>query len=142
MPKIPTRDSFPKKLREAMAAKQMTPSDLARAIWGTVADPRGYKVARNRDRIGVYLAGTGYPSKETLPKLCEALGWSMDEVPASNSGKEPRALAGGSDFSFSLLADQPSLCLIYIRKNLPTEVGMKILRLITDDEQSRSREAR
>jgi len=134
MPPIPSLE-FANKLRNAMAERKMSASDLARAIWGDTTDSRGYKVAKNRDRIGAYLAGTGYPSKETLRKLCEVLGWSMADVPPATRSTAPRALAGASDFTFSMLADQPKLCSLYIRKILPTEVGLKIVHLVTESER-------
>ena len=60
-------------LRDAMAAKGLTASEVARRIWGQTKDRRGYQVARNRDRIGNYLAATSYPKAEILQKLADAL---------------------------------------------------------------------
>jgi len=60
-------------------------SDLARAVWGTVADQRGFQVARNRDRIGCYRRGTSYPSRATMPKVCAAL--SIDPATIVDASK-------------------------------------------------------
>jgi transcriptional regulator with XRE-family HTH domain len=127
MPKIPTL-GFANTLRNAMAEQQMTQSDVARAVWGNTTDPRGYQVAKNRDRIGAYLAGTGYPSKETLPKLCKAVGLSMDKLPPATRSTAPRA--GARDFSFSILPDETVF--IEMRKVVSMDIGLKILQLVTE----------
>jgi hypothetical protein len=118
-----------------MLARQMSASDLARAIWGNTTDPRGYLVAKNRDRIGAYLAGTGYPSKETLPKLCEAVGLSINELPTPQRSTAARAPVSPTDLSFSLLQDHPGLCSLYIRTIMSVEIGMKILALVRQDRE-------
>jgi hypothetical protein len=74
-----------------MACRGLTKSSLARLIWGSVDDPRGYKVAKNRDRIGVYLSGTGYPSLDTKYKLAEVfdVGW-IDDIPGPGKPSHAR----------------------------------------------------
>jgi transcriptional regulator with XRE-family HTH domain len=57
-----------------MAREGLNASQLARRVWGTVQDKRGYAVARNRDRIGHYLRGTSYPDPANLIRLAAALG--------------------------------------------------------------------
>jgi hypothetical protein len=90
MDKTPTHKAFAAWLAAQMAARGFNRSDLARLIWGTVPDARGYDVAKNRDRIGVYLRGTGYPSLDTKYKLAEVfdVGW-IDDIPGP--GKPSRA---------------------------------------------------
>jgi transcriptional regulator with XRE-family HTH domain len=135
----PDYREFARRLREAMVARQLSASDVARAIWGTVPDPRGYQVAKNRDRIGAYLAGTGYPSKETLPKLCEAVGLSIEELPVPMRSTAARSTASSpADLSFSLLQDHPGLCSIYVRTVMSIELGLKSVALV---QQDRSNEA-
>ena len=82
MDKTPIHKAFAAWLAAQMAARGFNRSDLARLIWGTVPDARGYDVAKNRDRIGVYLRGTGYPSLDTKYKLAEVfdVGW-IDDIP-------------------------------------------------------------
>lgn len=129
-PLRPENLAFARTLKNAMDGKQMTASDLARAIWGSSPDPRGFMVAKNRDRIGTYLSGTGYPSKETLPKLAAALGLSVDDLPVPRRSSSPREFHGSSDVTFMMLADHPGICSIRITKLLPIEVGLKIIDLI------------
>jgi hypothetical protein len=133
---------FAKKLREAMVERQLSASDLAREIWGTTTDPRGYQVAKNRDRIGAYLAGTGFPSKETMPKLCAALGLAIDELPKATRSSAAREMATGpADLTFSLLPDHPEICSLFIRRLLPVKIGLQIVELVNqagriDDDPS------
>jgi len=130
IPTKPEYATFAKLLRDAMHARQMNASDLARAIWGTTTDPRGYEVAKNRDRVGAYLAGTGYPSRETLPKLCEAVGLEPSLMPMPTRSSTPREFAGTPDVTITLLTGQPGLCSMYIRRLMPIETGMKIMELV------------
>jgi transcriptional regulator with XRE-family HTH domain len=65
---------FSQKLREALDRAGLTPSDLARRIWGDAAPTaKGYVSARNRDRISKYLAGKVIPDAATLKLLAKAL---------------------------------------------------------------------
>lgn len=75
-----------------MAARGFNRSDVARAIWGTVPDNRGYDVARNRDRIGAYLRGSSYPSLDTKYELAKVfdVGW-IDDIPGP--GKHSRRVS-------------------------------------------------
>lgn len=65
---------FAQKLREALERAGLTPSDLARRIWGDAPPTaKGYVSAKNRDRISKYLAGKVIPDAATLKLLAEAL---------------------------------------------------------------------
>jgi hypothetical protein len=125
---------FAKWLREAMAQKGMTASDLAKAIWGTMKDTRGYAVARNRDRIGAYLTGTGFPNAKNLPELAAALGVKVEDIPSPGRGPTTavREPTGPGDVIFSMLPDLPGMCLLRISKVLPIEVGIAICKQIND----------
>lgn len=78
---------FANALREAMQRENLTASDVARRVWGTTKDGRGYEVARNRDRIGRYLRGESYPEQENLQRLAEAVGMSVDDLTESPVGE-------------------------------------------------------
>jgi transcriptional regulator with XRE-family HTH domain len=81
MDKTPLHVDFADWLAARMTALGFNHSDLARRVWGTVKDTRGYDVARNRDRISNYLAGVSYPSFDTRYKLAKALSVFPDDIP-------------------------------------------------------------
>ena len=72
-PGLPDLEKFRTNLIKGMAAKRMSGSDVARAVWGSKTNAQGRQVARNRDRMTWYLAGRGYPRPETVAKLAEVL---------------------------------------------------------------------
>lgn len=73
-------DQFARRLHQHMTQKGLNNSDLARLIWGETKDASGYSVAKNRDRIGVYLSGKGYPEPATLDKIAKALGTTKEDL--------------------------------------------------------------
>lgn len=75
---------FADALRAAMKKANMTASDVARQIWGTTTNPRGYEIARNRDRISQYLTGNSYPGPENLQKLADAVGVHVSVLQIDN----------------------------------------------------------
>lgn len=87
---------FAERLGAAMQKGGLSAAEVARRIWGTVKDRRGYDVARNRDRIGHYLSGKSYPEPENLTKLAEAVGIPVDQLAmdmGDNPGRQQRAPA-------------------------------------------------
>lgn len=80
---------FAEQMAAAMKEQGLNASEVARRIWGTKKDRRGYEVARNRDRIGHYLSGRSYPEPENLRKLAVAVGISVEQL--AMPGKVPRA---------------------------------------------------
>lgn len=84
----PNKLHFAKALGEAMRRANLNSSDVARSVWGTMRDKRGYEVARNRDRIGHYLKGVSFPEPENLQRLADAVGCSVEELTASPVGGE------------------------------------------------------
>lgn len=71
---------FARKLQEVRLAKGWSQSDLARRVWGTETDSRGYAVAKNRDRISAWESGKQQPSRDNLEKLSEVLGLPVEQL--------------------------------------------------------------
>ncbi len=71
---------FSTKLYEARLAKGLSMSDLARKIWGTVTDTRGYEVPKNKDRISRWENGDQVPEPHNLRLLAEALDMTVEEL--------------------------------------------------------------
>lgn len=130
-------DNFARRLHAAMARKGMSQSDLAREMWGVYVDKRGYEVARNRDRISVYLRGAGYPEQANLEKMAEILGIDAKEL-------APDLTAAAVD------RDNPELALtavaghhdsVYLRVNklVSLELAAKIATMISEYEKTKSK---
>ena len=123
---------FAARLHKIMMDRGLTDSDLAKLIWGTRIDPAtNYEVARNRDRVGVYLAGTGKPNRKTLKLMADKLNLPVTELMpeieekiASLPGAVPNALTdlGGGK------------CRLQVDKVLPTVLATKITLMIAEHE--------
>lgn len=73
MSKAEADPGFPDRLQRAMLRRDLTSSDLARLMWGTGVDEKGYTVARNRQIIARYLEGNVYPRSKNRRRLSRAL---------------------------------------------------------------------
>jgi hypothetical protein len=91
-PPLPELERFRDNLIKAMAAKRMSGSDVTRAVWGSKTDARGRVVARNRDRMTHYLAGTSYPRPETLARLAEVLDLDPKDLERDALGVLPNGV--------------------------------------------------
>jgi hypothetical protein len=99
-------------------------------------------VAKNRDRIGHYLAGTSYPEPENLVKLAEALNLPVEELAidrpvtllagAGMSYRERQA----ADVRFTMLADQPDKARMQFDRVISFETGMRILQMLKEEERA------
>lgn len=146
-------------LSKAMIKAGITPSEAARRVWGTAKDKRGYVVARNRDRIGHYLAGTSYPNDENLHKLADVLGVPVDtlavETRARSSGRPQRQTPhvgdatppgpGGPQASSGLLrttmptAPEPlRLARFEVDRMISPELAITLTQMILKEDQHRA----
>ena len=71
---------FAKRLAQFRIAKNLSQSDLARAVWGEMSTTTGRKAARNRDRISSYEKGKGWPDPANLLKIANILGVNPGEL--------------------------------------------------------------
>ena len=140
---------FANALRSAMIKQRLTASEIARRVWGTNKDIRGYEVARNRDRIGHYLAGRSYPEAENLKKLAEAVGVAVETLavnaPARPSTREPRGLnpsQAGAERENGTRSDDMRVfwvggdfkeARVWLNRVVKTETAMKIVQLLKED---------
>jgi len=68
-----------RRIQRATRLKSWSQSDLARAMFGTMTDNRGYDVAKGRDRISNYMSGKTEPNYETIMHMARVL-----EVPVES----------------------------------------------------------
>jgi len=110
-------------------AKGWSQSDLAKKLWGTTLDSRGYTVARNRDRISAWEMGRAAPTPDNLLLLSEALGVSPVElapdVVSRSAAHAPAAL------SLQILEENPDQAHLRVNMVLPSDVASEIMGLIT-----------
>jgi hypothetical protein len=140
-PVKPEYKPFADALRSAMERLDMSASELARQIWGTTVDNRGRTVARNRDRVGHYLAGTSYPEPDNLEKLASALGVPVETLtierpagaPAPRGARSTTAASTGT-LSMTSLPAQPTKIRLVVDRVIPWEVADHIHRLLKQVE--------
>jgi transcriptional regulator with XRE-family HTH domain len=101
-------ESFANTLRTLMLDRRISASDLARAVWGTRKDHRGYDVAKGRDRIGHYLSGNSFPNQDTLAKLAKALHVNVGVLEKVQPTPAVREAAKPQDIQVVYFTDGPN----------------------------------
>lgn len=141
----PELEQFRNRLAWAMAEKNMSASDLARALWGEVTDARGYTVAKGRDRMTHYLAGAIYPSPDLIERIAKILeidpnSLARDEAlvskPIPASGHITRQ-TNKLDMSINIVSPVGGKSLVMVTIHCPVslETATKIARLIEDEKE-------
>lgn len=117
------------KLREA---RQMSKSDLAREIFGTEVDKRGYTVARNRDRIGAWESEKARPTPENIVLLAEYFQLEpadlAPDLVGRHASKQPESM------SFRVLESNPGQAHVQINTILPVDVAAQIVALVSKSQ--------
>jgi transcriptional regulator with XRE-family HTH domain len=72
--------AFRKRLKELMAARDFTQSNLAAEIWGRRLNDEGIEVARGRDLISAWVSGRKLPDLEHFERLVKALGVKASDL--------------------------------------------------------------
>lgn len=123
-------EQFAKRLHRLMIDKQMSQSDLARRVWGSTTDGRGYDVAKNRDRISVYLKGQAIPDQKNLNRLAQALSVPVEDlapdVVASNAQKE------NPEVQMTAIAGSTDKVYLRVNKLVPMALAAKIIGLLSE----------
>lgn len=87
MPGDKERRDFGRRLSAMLLDKEMSMSDLARAVWGkTRVDSRGYGAVVGKDRISSYCAGKTLPTALTARKLAKALACDVRDLLPNDAG--------------------------------------------------------
>jgi hypothetical protein len=120
-----------------MLKKNLNASEVARRVWGSTKDKRGYDVARNRDRIGHYLAGTSYPEPENLIKLADVIGVPVEDLAVD----KPVLVAGAgapyrgrqpADVQITMLSDNLGKSRLQFDRVLDTDLALRIFQMLKD----------
>lgn len=120
-------------------------SEVARRTWGTTVDSRGRTVARNRDRVGHYLAGTSYPEPDNLEALAKAVEVPVEalaiERPASAPPvPRPARMPAGNTLTWTRVpnpADEPKFVRLQFDQVLEEDVALDIYNLLRAAEKSK-----
>lgn len=123
---------FARRLHILMVERGLSQSDLAREIWGGAEDRRGYKVAKNRDRISAYLRGTALPEAENLALIAKALGVEVtDLAPDMTAAAIDRA---NPEVSMTTIAGHADKTHLRVNKLVPMTVAAQIIALLSKAE--------
>jgi hypothetical protein len=133
-------DAFSCKLVDLMARNGLSQSDLARAIWGTLIDPRGRDVARNRDRISNYVRGLQLPSPATVKKLADVFGVEPAELQPSLA-VPPGQVGQPVNISLTAISGRPDVVLLTVNKRMPMKIALQILALLAEADVQGDRDA-
>lgn len=116
------------RLKEFMQERGLTQSDLARKIWGETTNSEGYTVARNRDRISVWMRGAAYPDVENLRALAKALGKDVQDLAPTAPEPDDVDLP---EQRLDLLPNRPGWAFLQINKIVPLPVATEVLMLLS-----------
>ena len=125
---------FAKALHQALIEANMSASDLARIVWGTRTDNRGYEVARNRGRVSQYLGGFSLPEPRTLARIAEAVGKTTNELtgaPAPRGGGEAPQGRKPVAVQMTIVAGAPSLAHLTLDMLLPVALAAEIVTKVS-----------
>lgn len=135
-------EDFARRLHKLMIERGMSQSELARAVWGEIErkDHRGnivlkgdgepQMVARNRDRISVYLSGKGFPDQKNLAAIAKALRTTPEELAPDLVGAAVERES--PEQSMTAIAGHPEKVLLRINKLLPLDVALRALNVINN----------
>lgn len=120
--------AFARRLHHRIHDLGISQSDLARKIWGSATDARGYNVAKNRDRISDYLKGV-VPDRQNLILLAKALDMPPEELfPEAMTSKMDRK---NPPFELSMIPDDPSRALLLVNMVVPVALGADVIKLLS-----------
>ena len=123
------QQAFGRRLQQLLDQKGWNYSDLARAVWGHTETKTGYKVAKNRDRISVYVAGKAVPDTRNLKKIADVFGVEVAELAPERIGD---AMIEQQNPSYSITKVQGEGDKVFLRVNklVPEQVAAKIMFLL------------
>lgn len=139
--------AFAERLQAAMNRSGLSPSEVARRAWGTVRDKRGHNTAKNRDSVGHYMNGTRYPSPDSMQRLADAVGISVEELageppaasepdsrPQGSFAKRTTVSAASGDLILTSLPAQPTKIRIQVDRVIHWKLAARIQAMLKEAE--------
>jgi transcriptional regulator with XRE-family HTH domain len=123
------QQNFGRRLQQLLDQKGMNYSDLARLVWGKTITKSGYEVAKNRDRISVYISGKAFPDPRNLKKIADTLGVEIADIAPEHVGD---AMIDQQNPAYSITKVQGESDKVFLRVNklVPEPVAAKIMFLL------------
>jgi transcriptional regulator with XRE-family HTH domain len=123
-----------KRLRQLMAERDMTQSDVAAEIWGRHVSSEGKTVAKGRDRLSVWCAGRNFPDRENLQKLAKALKVKVSELAPEAELKAAHSVA--ADWSITKPHGETGVSFFQCARYLPDDIAHEIIGLFIKADQN------
>lgn len=112
-------------LQRLLDERGMTRADLAKLVWGTIVDERGYTVAKNRQALSKYIAGKASPSRQTRLRIAEALGVPYTDL----FPEEQKVNRPGSGITLEP-ASPPGVSRLRLDVEMPTKEATKVIEIV------------
>ena len=123
-------ETFARRLHQVMLEKKISQSDLARRMWGSTTDSRGFNVAKNRERVCIWLKGKSYPDQINLQRLADTLGMKIEELaPDMVAGAVERE---NPEVQFTMAAGHSDKVYLRVNKLVPMALAAKIVTLLSE----------
>jgi transcriptional regulator with XRE-family HTH domain len=121
--------NFARRLKEIMAERELTQSDVAAKIWERSRNPKGALVANGRDRLSVWVSGKNFPDAENLEKLARALGVKTTDLAPDADMRTASRATPEETISFS--PDyKDGMAWIQIARFAPADIALEIMALL------------
>lgn len=121
-------EQFARRLHKLMAQNNMSQSDLARAVWGTTEDNRGYTVARGRERISQYIRGKSLPDPKNLAAIARALHVTPEELAPDIAAAS--VATDNPEVGMTAIAGHPDKVLLQVNKLVPFGIAAQVINLL------------
>lgn len=123
------QQAFGRRLQQLLDQKGMNYSDLARQVWGKTTTKSGYEVAKNRDRISVYISGKAFPDPRNLKKIADTLGIEVSELAPEHFGNTMIEQPNPA-YSITKVQGESNKVFLRVNKIVPETVAAKIMFLL------------
>jgi transcriptional regulator with XRE-family HTH domain len=124
------QQNFGRRLQQLLDQKGMNYSDLARKVWGKTTTRSGYEVAKNRDRISVYIAGKAFPDPRNLKKIADQLGVSVADLAPEQVGDRMIEQPNPTYSITKVQGGDTDKVFLRVNKVVPEAVAAKIMFLL------------
>src|ERR1700733_6919190 len=124
------QQAFGRRLQQLLDQKGWNYSDLARAVWGKTTTASGYEVAKNRDRISVYISGKAFPDPRNLKRIADTLGVEIADLAPEHIGDRMIEQQNPA-YSITKVQGESDKVFLRVNKLVPEQVASQILVLLT-----------